>query len=137
MRTAVDAAARLVTRPGPSFRVVRWTTTSVRQVVADLRHDGLSAISRVPPPPAGPRGDRAVVVAALRCLRANCLVRAAVLQQWDAAHGDPRALRIGVRRSDGRLEAHAWLDGDRVGEFSELHSRPAPSTSDAGARTAP
>ncbi|HVL05509.1 MAG TPA: lasso peptide biosynthesis B2 protein [Acidimicrobiales bacterium] len=118
----------LVTGPVSTCRVATWTARSVRLLRADLVDDGLEAISRLTEPPAARERHRTIVVGTLWCVRTSCLVRAAVLQRWDAEHGVRRSLHIGVRRADGGVEAHAWLDGDRVDAgFSELHRRPAPN----------
>lgn len=136
MRGSIYAARCMLTRPGPSGRLVRWTVFSTRRLTRDLSEDaGFAAVGRLTPPPASRGADRVIVSGTLRCLRATCLVRAAILQRWDAEHGHPRALHIGVRRVDGRVEAHAWLDGDPVDEgFSELHLHPAPTPAPAEAR---
>jgi len=58
----------------------------------------------------------------------TCLVRAAVRQAWDAAHGRRRDLIIGVRSPGADFQAHAWLDGDppcHEDGFTELLRRPA------------
>jgi len=41
----------------------------------------------------------------------SCLVRAVVLQAWEAAHGRRRDLIVGVTDPAG-FRAHAWLEGD-------------------------
>jgi Transglutaminase-like superfamily len=81
-----------------------------------------------PPPPALPgwRGTRAVV-AVLRARRDTCLVRALVRQRWHGAHGDRRAVVIGVDRGDRGVVAHAWLEGDAEdvdGAWTRLAARP-------------
>jgi len=54
-------------------------------------------------------------------------VRASVLQAWDAAHGHPRDLIIGVTAPAAGFRAHAWLDGEPAGEeFEELLRRSPP-----------
>jgi hypothetical protein len=58
----------------------------------------------------------------------TCLVRAAVRQAWEAAHGCPRDLIIGVNSPTDDFQAHAWLEGDLpdgTGEFRELLRRSA------------
>lgn len=127
MRTTVDAVRALLAKPGQSWRTAGWAVSSSRHLAAQLGAEGFDALNRLSPPPPG-ASERAIVVAALRVVRATCLVRAAVLQRWDAEHGRPRSLHIGVRPVDGRVDAHAWLDGERVDEnFVELHLHPAPS----------
>lgn len=127
-RGVARAFTALVTGPVSTCRVATWTVESVRLLRAELIDNGLEAISRLTEPPAARERHRTIVVATLWGLRATCLVRSAVLQRWDAEHGVARSLHIGVRRSDGGVEAHAWLDGERVDtDFSELHRRPAPN----------
>jgi len=66
------------------------------------------------------------VAAVLARRPASCLERALVLQRWDAAHGRPRDVVIGVT-SPADFSAHAWLDGDPAGAgpFQELLRLPA------------
>jgi transglutaminase superfamily protein len=52
------------------------------------------------------------VHAVLRRVPATCLHRAAVLQAWHAAHGQPRDLVIGVSPPSKGFTAHAWLAGE-------------------------
>lgn len=51
-------------------------------------------------------------------LRTRCLHRSLVLHRWLLRDGLPSQLRIGVRKDDGSLRAHAWveLDGQIVGD---------------------
>lgn len=44
----------------------------------------------------------------------TCLVRALALQWSLARHGITSELRVGVRKVDGRLDAHAWVERDGV-----------------------
>ena len=59
---------------------------------------------------------RLVRIAALRGLvRPNCLQHALVLRTLLLRHGFDAAIRFGVRKNDGALEAHAWVElGGRV-----------------------
>ena len=81
-------------------------------------------------PPSAPKLPAAAelgVSASLRLRREACLVRAAVRQQWFAAHGSPRDIVIGVRGPAHEMTAHAWLDGDSPCHsegFEELLRRP-------------
>lgn len=57
----------------------------------------------------------AVAWAARAVPRATCLTQALAAQMLLARAGYPSSLRMGARRRDGTLEAHAWLeDGERV-----------------------
>jgi len=70
------------------------------------------------------------VYAVLRRGDYTCLEQALVRQAWDAAHGRPRELVIGVTSPSGGFGAHAWLDGDparTAGDFVELLRHPAPA----------
>jgi hypothetical protein len=89
----------------------------------------MATLADISPSPAGGANHRALVSVVLGLARATCLVRSAVLQRWDADHGRPLPLLVGVARNgDGRIEAHAWLDGERSGQgFVELHRRPPPA----------
>lgn len=68
--------------------------------------------------------------------RDTCLVRSAVLQEWDLVHGRPRDLVIGVTAPGPGFKAHAWLDGDppaaRAG-FDEFTRRPPRTPTGQGA----
>lgn len=85
---------------------------------------------------ARPVGNRAVTLEELRrarryarwieaaarhhVIRAHCLQRSLVLHHWLQEEGLPSALHIGVRRADGALKAHAWV---QVGGYV-LNDRP-------------
>ena len=116
----------VTTDPVVTLRVARWAWSASRRLARSLRTDGIDAIDRLEPPPAVAARHRSAVWAVLRLTGATCLVRSAVLQRWDAAHGRSRPLVVGVaRRPDGAIAAHAWLDGERSGNgFIELHRRP-------------
>ena len=43
-------------------------------------------------------------------LRADCLHRSLVLHAWLRRTGQPCSLRIGVRKHDAELHAHAWVE---------------------------
>jgi hypothetical protein len=95
----------------PDLQTLRgawWTLRALRRVRRRLRRLGIAgASSAVPPPPAGAHG----VHGTLRRWPASCLERALVLQCWEAAHGRPRAVVIGVQGGRRDLRAHAWLEG--------------------------
>jgi hypothetical protein len=83
----------------------------------------------VAPPPPLPMGCRRWVVAVLRARGDTCLVRSAVLQAWDAAHGRPRDLVIGVTAPGEAFAAHAWLDGEPASAsagYTEVSRQPPP-----------
>lgn len=58
-------------------------------------------------------------------------MRSAVLQQWDASHGRPRDLVIGVTSPADGFRAHAWLEGEPAwlsAGFHELARRGPPDS---------
>jgi hypothetical protein len=69
--------------------------------------------------------DAALVAAVARYVwpRPNCLHRSLVLNSVLRAQGIPSSIRYGVRRNDGRFEAHAWVehDGEPLTEPGEVH----------------
>lgn len=93
------------------LRGVIWAVRAVRSVRSQLRRTGYVGIA-VPPLPgrsdAAARGVRLV----LRRLPTTCLERAMIEQRWQAAHGNPRDVLVGVRSAAGGFRAHAWLEGD-------------------------
>ncbi len=82
-------------------------------------------------PPAPAEVERLVRLATGACrglYPARCLPRALVLERLLLRRGAPAELRIGVRREDGRLAAHAWVevDGRPVAEPEGIELRFAP-----------
>lgn len=62
-------------------------------------------------------------------------MRSAVLQAWDAAHGHPRDLVIGVTAPGARFKAHAWLEGEpeaMSAGYAEVSRRPPPGVTPTG-----
>lgn len=109
-----------------------WAFSAARRTRRRLEGRGIDAALEVAPPPPLPWEAERGVRAMLHLLGARCLVRAVVLQAWDAAHDRHRDLVVGVRLAEG-LQAHAWLeaasdDGEQEGRaFVEILRRPAPS----------
>lgn len=69
---------------------------------------------------------RLVEVAARFHLRPmTCLLRSLVLRALLRQHGIEADLLIGVRRDNGVLQAHAWIEdaGHPVGEPADIHRR--------------
>jgi hypothetical protein len=96
---------------------------SVRRLRVELRERGLDA--RLSPPPSLPPGAVRGVTATARCLRATCLERSLLLQEWLLAQGRRHTLIIGVPRpGEDQFIAHAWLEGhDRpedAAQFAQL-----------------
>jgi hypothetical protein len=58
----------------------------------------------------------------------TCLERALVLQRWEAAHGAPCDVVIGVPGRGSDFVAHAWLESmpdAQVSAYHEIHRIPA------------
>jgi hypothetical protein len=110
----------------PTLRALWWARRSLRRVRADLAGRPLVDV-RVAPPPTLPVNALRGVRYALRKLPGTCLEQALVLQAWHFAHGDPRAVVIGVTASRD-FAAHAWLDGEPTASdqaYEELLRLPA------------
>ncbi len=105
-------AAREVRKLDPAaWAGAAWGLVAVEHVRRQLARRSLDQVV-VPPPPPLPDRARRGVSAMLRRRGATCLLQALVLQHWDAAHGQPRDLVIGVTPPSTGFRAHAWLDGD-------------------------
>ena len=124
----------MTVRGWSSVQVIWWAVRAARQARRHLDLRGLETLV-VLPPPAAPSGCRRWVVAVLRIGRKTCLVRAALLQTWDAAHGRPRDLVIGVTAPGPGFKAHAWLDGEpeaMSAGYSEISRRSPPAVTLGG-----
>jgi hypothetical protein len=112
----------------PTLRAAAWAVRALRSTRRDLRRHGLDG-ARVAPPPRLPAGARRGVFAVIRRKPNSCLERALVLQRWEAAHGAPSDVVIGIPGRGGDFVAHAWLesmpDGQAAG-YHEIHRIPAP-----------
>jgi len=55
----------------------------------------------------------------------TCLRRSLVLQRMLGRRSIPAELRLGVRKEEGQLKAHAWLEyqGQPVGEAEDLEEK--------------
>jgi Transglutaminase-like superfamily len=108
------------------LRAAWWAARSVRRARAiPVGSITAGALPSVPPLPMSARRG---VSLSLRLAKANCLVRAIVLQAWWLAHGEERDLVIGVTAPSKGFSAHAWLEGDppcHTERFHELARRPA------------
>ena len=102
-----------------TLRAALWTVRALLQARRRLRR-GLDG-RRVPPPPRLPRSAGRRVRGVLRRWPATCLERALVLQRWEAAHGSPRPVVIGVRGPAEEFQAHAWLEGEPDPVAAEYH----------------
>lgn len=125
--------SRFMARWFDRARAAGWSGRVWWQVRRQLRRCRLADVA-VGTPPRHPSGHgRGSVLATLAVLRASCLERAVVVQQWDAADGRERDLLIGVSRAGGRTLGHAWLEGENPrGAFSVIHRLPAPAAARAG-----
>ena len=118
-----------------SLRAAWWTVRAARRARRQLAHGSLDNLVLPAVPPLPYEGRRAVG-AVLRRRSDTCLVRASVRQAWDAAHGVPRDLVIGVTAPGSGFKAHAWLDGDPPCQsegFHELLRRPPRSSTSRSA----
>lgn len=109
-----------------TLRAALWTLRAARRARRAISRDGVAPIA-LPRVPSVPASSRRGVAAILRRSSYSCLVRANVLQAWDAAHGRPRDLIIGVAAPGPEFRAHAWLAGDpscHEQQFQELLRRP-------------
>lgn len=96
---------------------------AVRRARRDLARNGLDGAYVAPPPPL-PASARRGVLAVVRPREHSCLERALVLQSWDAAHGAPADVVIGVSGAGAEFRAHAWLEtmpDVPPGVFQEIH----------------
>jgi hypothetical protein len=113
MRRPPDAA---------TLRAAVWTVRALWQVRRSLRRRGVAG-AQVIAPPALPDAARRGMHAVLRRSGRSCLERMLVLQRWNAAHGQPAEVVIGVHGPPSGFRAHAWLDGrpDRLsGAYEEI-----------------
>jgi len=111
-----------------------WWTLRVCRAANGLTAKGdLAGLTLRQPPELADR-ERSTVLAILARRQSSCLVRSLVLQAWDAAHGRPRDLIIGVTAPSEEFRAHAWLEGDRVDRslYSELTRRGPTSATASG-----
>lgn len=96
------------------LRTTWWAARATRQVRRVLAHRG-GVSAPVPAPPAVPAQAVRGVRWGLRIERATCLERSLVHQRWLLAHGQARAVLIGVAHGDrGEVLAHAWLEGEEA-----------------------
>ena len=73
--------------------------------------------------------SRIVEIASRRCLfTPTCLQRSIFLRWWLARRGIASSLRFGVRKRDGKLEAHAWVEhvGQVLNDVPNIGDRFAP-----------
>lgn len=104
-RRALAIARRLRHLDATTLRAFLWGKRAARKARAHVKQGQIShgALPGVPPLPSSARRG---VEAALRRGSHSCLVRANVLQAWEATHGEYRDLIIGVAVNEG-FRAHA------------------------------
>lgn len=115
-----------------NLRAAAWTWQELRGLRARMCAHGIDGVEAGTAPPSLPPTARMAVVGVLQRTGASCLERSVILQAWNAAHGHPRDLIIGVTSPSGGFQAHAWLDGEPSGgDFTELKrlAPPLPSAS--------
>src|SRR4051812_22208653 len=103
--------------PRATLRTAAWSARAIARARGAIRRDATAPLD-LPAAPRVPAQSEAAMLALLRLTRQKCFVTAAVRQAWMHAQGDERELVIGVRRKDGAVEAHAWVDGDAPGSFA-------------------
>lgn len=94
-----------------TLRAAWWARGALRTTRQALARGEVRDIA-VPAPPSLPVSAVRGVDAVLRREAPTCLERALVRQRWLAAHGDQRAIAIGVTAPSRGFAAHAWLVGD-------------------------
>jgi hypothetical protein len=102
-----------------ALRGAWWALRALRRVRRQLHHLQLDDVT-VDAPPALGRTAEWGVDAVLRRTPSTCLERSLVLQRWLAAQGDRRDVVIGVQAPSTGFRAHAWLEGEPMGDFDEL-----------------
>ena len=113
MRHRLDFAA---------LRAAWWARRALRTARRSLVRGEVRDIALPAPPPLPASAGRGVEVL-LRRRPHSCLERALVRQRWLAAHGEPRAIAIGVTAPSHGFRAHAWLVGEDdplAQDFQEL-----------------
>lgn len=113
MRRAPDLA---------TLRAAWWAGRALRTARRALALGEIRDIDLPGPPPLPASAVRGVN-AVMRRRQATCLELALVHQRWLAAHGEPRAIAIGVTAPSRGFAAHAWLVGEddpQVPVFQEL-----------------
>lgn len=109
--------------PRPALVVARVETVRdwLDRLIANA---GIESVGEGDPRPAAHR-TAALLAAVARYVfpRPNCLHRSLVLNRVLSAQGIATEIRYGVRRRDGRFEAHAWVEhnGEALTEPGELH----------------
>ena len=109
--------------PRPALIVARLETVRgwLDRLIASA---GIESVGEGDPLPAAHRTAALLnAVARYAFPRPNCLHRSLVLNRVLSAQGIASDIRYGVRRRDGRFEAHAWVEhnGEPLTEPGDLH----------------
>lgn len=103
-----------------SLRAAWWARGALRKARRALARGEIRKIE-LPDPPALPASAIRGVAGLLRRREHTCIEGALVRQRWLAAHGEPRAIAIGVTAPSHGFAAHAWLVGEDDPEASIFH----------------
>lgn len=113
----------MIKPPGlATLRAAWWAGRALRAARRALALGEIRDIE-VPAPPRLPASAVRGVNGMMRRRQPTCLELALVRQRWLAAHGEPRAIAIGVTAPSAGFAAHAWLVGEEdpdVPVFQEL-----------------
>lgn len=100
-----QAALLLLPAAKVAKRIMRWTPdledappVSAADIPADVRERARAAVRMVR------------LATRYGPVRGNCMERSIATRWVLRRHGIPAAIRIGVCRENGRLEAHAWVE---------------------------
>ncbi|HEX5165639.1 MAG TPA: lasso peptide biosynthesis B2 protein [Thermomicrobiales bacterium] len=119
-----------------NLRLVARAWIDLARVDRQLRHGGLEPVidrierdAAAPLPTIAPQDIRRAFRYARRIEQAShrhparpqCLHRSLVLQRWLRSEGFPSELKIGVRKDEQQLKAHAWVE---IGGVT-INDRPA------------
>ena len=103
-----------------SLRAALWAHRALRTARSALASGEIREIE-LPPPPTLPASAIRGVEGLLRRREPTCIERALVRQSWLAAHGDRRAIAIGVTAPSSGFIAHAWLVGEDDPQAPAFH----------------
>jgi hypothetical protein len=103
-----------------SLRAAWWAHRALGTARAALAGGEIREIE-LPSPPTLPASAIRGVEGLLRRREPTSIERALVRQRWLAAHGDRRAIAIGVTAPSSGFIAHAWLVGEDDPQASAFH----------------
>lgn len=114
-------ALLMIPRPALLFAQVETVRRWLDRLIASA---GIESVDGGDPRQAAHRTAALLAAVARYVLpRPSCLHRSLVLNSVLSAQGIASEIRYGVRRSDGRFEAHAWVEhsGEPLTEPGDLH----------------